>query len=33
MYGLYGASVSGLLAAVGVTIPWWIPVVVTIALV
>ncbi|MFC5791211.1 APC family permease [Agromyces tardus] len=33
MYGLYGASVSGLFAAIGLTIPWWIPVVVTIAVV
>ena len=33
MYGLYGASVSGLLSTVGITVPWWLPVLVTIALV
>ncbi|CAH0177517.1 APC family permease [Microbacterium foliorum] len=33
MYGLYGASFSGLLATVGVVVPWWVPVIVTIVLV
>ncbi|WP_106814239.1 APC family permease [Microbacterium timonense] len=33
MYGLYGASVSGLLAALGVSISWWVPVIITIAVV
>lgn len=31
MYGLYGVIVSGLLAGVGLTVPWWVPVLVTIA--
>lgn len=33
MYGLYGASFSGLLATVGVFVPWWVPVIATIVLV
>jgi amino acid transporter len=33
MYGLYGVVVSGLLAGVGVAVPWWVPVLVTIAVV
>lgn len=33
MYGLFGASVSALLANLGLTIPWWLPVLITIAIV
>ncbi|WP_052226799.1 APC family permease [Microbacterium mangrovi] len=33
MYGLYGASISALFAGLGVTIPWWIPVLLTIVLI
>lgn len=33
MYGLYGVVVSGLLAGVGAAVPWWVPVLVTIAVV
>jgi amino acid transporter len=33
MYGLYGASIAGLFAAIGVTIPWWLPVLLTIILI
>ncbi len=33
MYGLYGASVAGLLASIGLTVPWWLPVLITIAVV
>lgn len=31
MYGLYGASVSGLLGGLGINLPWWVPVLITIA--
>lgn len=31
MYGLYGAAFSGLLASIGVSIPWWLLTLVTIA--
>ncbi|GAA4489840.1 APC family permease [Microbacterium panaciterrae] len=33
MYGLYGAIVAGLFASVGITVPWWLAVLVTIAIV
>jgi len=33
MYGLYGASISALFAGLGVTLPWWLPVVLTIVLI
>lgn len=33
MYGLFGASVSALCANLGVTIPWWLPVLLTIVIV
>ena len=33
MYGLYGVIVSGLLAGAGLSVPWWVPVLVTIAVV
>jgi amino acid transporter len=33
MYGLFGASVSALLSGLGLTIPWWLPVLITIAIV
>lgn len=33
MYGLYGASVSALFGAIGVSLAWWVPVVITIVLV
>ncbi|GAB3616728.1 APC family permease [Okibacterium endophyticum] len=33
MYGLFGASAAGLLAGIGIHTPWWIPVLLTIALV
>lgn len=31
MYGLYGVIVSGLLGGLGLTVPWWVPVLVTVA--
>lgn len=31
MYGLYGAAFSGLLASAGITVPWWLPALVTMA--
>lgn len=33
MYGLYGVSVSALFSNLGVSLPWWVPVLVTLALV
>lgn len=33
MYGLYGASVSALFGNLGITIPWWLPVIITVAIV
>lgn len=33
MYGLYGVSVSALFAGLGLSLPWWVPVIVTVALV
>jgi len=33
MYGLYGVSVSALFAGLGLTIPWWLPVIITVAIV
>lgn len=33
MYGLYGGALSGLLATIGVNIPWWVLVLATMALV
>ncbi|WP_291050351.1 APC family permease [Herbiconiux sp.] len=33
MYGLFGASVAALFASLGMIIPWWLPVLITIALV
>ncbi|WP_138413418.1 APC family permease [Sinomonas gamaensis] len=33
MYGLYGASFSGLLGTMGISVPWWIPTLATVAFV
>lgn len=33
MYGLYGVSVAALFSAIGLSIPWWLPVIITVAVV